>query len=127
MPSGRMRTRRPAKRVKVSDVVGNQASTHQAGQRLHDLIEPALARGEPVELDFAGVRHFSALFFNASIGALIEGDGQDRLPPLLRYENLPPLARGALESVVEYAVRRRTDPRWAAAMDQAVAKWSQRE
>jgi hypothetical protein len=114
-------------RVRVSDSVGVYASTAQAGQKVLGLIEPALERGEEVVLDFDGVRDCAALFFSASVGVLIEQDSQGRVAPLLRYENLTPLWRGTLESVIEYAARRREDPRWAAALDQAVARWSQGE
>jgi hypothetical protein len=116
-----------AMRVKVSDIDGIHATTYQAGQKLYTLIAPVLARGEPVELDFEGVRHFSPLFFNASIGILVEADKENRLPERLRVVNLPPLGQDALDSVIDYAIRCRDNPRWAEAMDQAVRKWSQRE
>ena len=114
-------------RVKVSDIDGFQASTPQAGERLYALIAPVLARGEEVFLDFEGVKHCSVPFFNASIGVLIEADAEERLPALLRYENLSPLGQGIVESVTEYATRRRENPRWAAGMDEAVRKWSARD
>jgi hypothetical protein len=113
--------------VPVSDSVGAYVSTAQAGWKLLELIGPALARGEEVVLDFEGVRSCGALFFSASVGVLIEQDSQGRVAPLLRYENLTPLWRDNLESAVYYATRRREDPRWAAALDEAVARWSQRE
>jgi hypothetical protein len=112
-------------RVKVSDVDGIHASTPQAGARLYAIIESALARGEVVPLDFEGVKHFAPGFFNCSIGVLIEQDTENRLTGLLRYENLPPLGQSSLESVVEYATRRREDPRWAAAMEAVVRKRSE--
>ena len=109
-------------RVKVSEVDGIHASTPQAGQRLYAIIEPAIARGEVVTLDFEGVKHFGPGFFNWSIGVLIEQDMENRLTGLLRYENLPPLGQNSLESVVEYATRRRENPQWAAAMEAVVRK-----
>src|SRR4051794_3073944 len=107
-------------RVKVTDVDGIHASTPQAGQRLYALIEPALARGEPVTLDFEGVKHFSRLFFDVAVGTLLERDAEDRLSGLLRFENLPPLGQSALAMTAEDATRRRENPRWAAAMDAAI-------
>src|SRR5262245_20871939 len=103
-------------RVNVSDIDGVHASTPQAGQRLYALIEPVLARGEPVVLDFAGVQHFSAPFFNSSIGPLVEADSANRLPQLLRIENLPPLGQGVLDSVIENGIRMRENPRLREAM-----------
>jgi hypothetical protein len=75
-----------------------------------------------VTLDFEGVKHFAPGCFNGSAGVLIEQDTENRLTRLLRYENLPPLGQSSLESVVEYATKRREDPRWAAAMEAVVRK-----
>src|SRR4051794_13864243 len=102
-------------RVKVSEIDGIHAYTPQAGIRLRELIEPALAVGEEVTLDFEGVKHYSAAFFCASIGALIEADKAGRTPQLLRYENLLPRGQSALESATDFAIRRRDNPKWAAA------------
>jgi hypothetical protein len=114
-------------RVKVSDIDGVHAYTPQAGQRLYAIIEPAIARGEPVVLDFEGVRHYSAAFFVYSIGILVEADTTNRLPELLQYENLPPGGQAALDSVIGYAVRRRENPRWAEGMDQGARKLFERD
>ena len=109
-------------RVKVSEIDGGHASTPQAGLRLHALIEPALARGEPVVLDFEGVKYCSVPFFSASVGILVEADAEGRLPALLSYESLSPMGQSAVDSVTEYAIRRRENPRWAAAMDEVAKK-----
>jgi hypothetical protein len=102
-------------RIKVSEIDGGHAYTPQAGLRLHALIEPVLARGESVVLDFAGVEHFSSAFFSASVGKLVEADVTNRLPDLLRFENLAALGQTALDLATEFATRCRENPRWAAA------------
>lgn len=114
-------------RVKVSEIDNFQATTPQAGLKLYTLIEPALAGGEPVELDFDGVRHFSTAFFGSSIGILVEADIENRLPALLHYENLPPLGQTALHLATEYATRRRENPRWGTALDESMRKSFERE
>jgi hypothetical protein len=114
-------------RVKVNDIAGIHASTPEAGERLLALLQPLLARGEPVELDFAGVLHFSVPFFVASIFVLVKEDTENRLSGLLRYENLLPQGRSALDSTIDYAVRCRQDPRWAEGMYQAARQFSERE
>jgi hypothetical protein len=112
-------------RVKVSDEIdGIHAFTLDAGLKLHDLIEPAIARGEEVVLDFEGVKHFTPLFMYYAIGRFIERDADGSLSRLFRYENLEPLGQDTLDDVVEYSIRRREDPRWAAAMDAAVERRS---
>src|SRR5438552_3357664 len=102
-----------AMRVKISDLFGFQAATGQAGYQLYTQIEPVLARGEPVVLDFEGVRYFATIFFTSSVGLLIEADTENRLPDLLRYENLPEMGQTALDLATETAIRRRENPRWA--------------
>jgi hypothetical protein len=114
-------------RVQVSEIDGSYASTPEAGQRLLALIEPVLARGEPVELDFEGVRYFSVPFFCASIFVLVKGDTGNRLSGLLRYENLLPQGQSALESTIDYAIRCRDNPRWAEGLYEAARKFSERE
>lgn len=109
-------------RVKVSEIDNGHAYTPQAGMRLRELIDPALGRGEEVVLDFEGVKHFSAAFFCASIGALVEADEARRLPALLHYENLLPLGQSTLESAIDFATRRRESPAGAAAWDAAYKK-----
>jgi hypothetical protein len=108
-----------------SEIDGVHAFTSKAGQKLYELIEPAVARGEEVVLDFDGVKHFSGTFFNWAIGRFIEKDFDGKLSRLIRYENLPPLGQGSLESAVEYATLRRENPRWAVAMEAAVRRRSE--
>jgi len=119
--------RRRAMRVRVSEIEGISASTPQAGQRLLELIEPVLARGEVVVLDFEGVRDFSVPFFVASVFVLVKQDTEGRLSTLLRYENLPSQGQSALDSVLDYAVRCRNNPRWADGMYEAARKFAERE
>jgi hypothetical protein len=107
-----------------SQIDGVHASTSQAGQKLYELIEPAVSRGEEVVLDFDGVKYFAPGFFNWAVGRFIEKDFDGKLSRLIRYENLPPLGESSLESVVEYATLRRENPRWAAAMEAAVRRRS---
>jgi hypothetical protein len=114
-------------RVKVREIDNGHASTPQAGLRLYALIEPVLARGEPVILDFEGVKHCSTAFFSASVGILIEADREDRLPELLRYENLAPRCQPALELASDFAVRCRQSPAGAAAVDEFVRQYFARD
>jgi hypothetical protein len=113
-------------RVKVSEIDNGFASTWEAGERLHAMIAPALARGEEVVLDFEGVRGYSVPFFATSIEPFIEADLEGRLPKLLRYENIPPHALGAIESVTEFAIRCR-DPRLKEAYGRAAEKFAERD
>src|SRR5262249_9208732 len=62
---------RKTMRLEVRDLVGELAITLEDGQRVYDRMVPALANGQPVELDFAGVTVFAAPFFNAAVGQLL--------------------------------------------------------
>jgi hypothetical protein len=110
-------------RVKVIEMIDDGcASTSEAGVRLYRLIEPVLARGEEVVVDFDGVKHCAAVFFSASLASFVRHDEGPRLPPLLRYENLDPQWQPALQLAIDVAARRRDDPRWAAAYAEAARK-----
>src|SRR5258708_1743839 len=97
-------------RVKVRDVTGEYADSYEGGLRLADVIAPVLARGEEVVLDFEGVKDCFGAYFDCAIGRLIVQDAEDRLPKLLRYENLSPRGQTILEAVTEHAIRRRENP-----------------
>lgn len=109
-------------RVKVSEIDGH-ATTEQAAQELYLLVEPAIGRGEFVELDFQGVNHFSAVFFNHSIGLLADADPDDRLRGLLRLENAPPQIGPVVDLVIDNAKRLRdSTPEYRQARERAILK-----
>ena len=56
---------------KVYDLIGEFATTVQAGQQVYDLIHPELLAGRFVELDFAQVRLTAPPFLNTAIGDLL--------------------------------------------------------
>jgi hypothetical protein len=114
-------------RVKVTDVEGGVWATMQAGERLRELIAPALARGEEVELDFEGVRHYSAAFFADVFHELIRADVEDRLPQLVRFENLPQHGQDAFDAMRLWAVRWRENPKAAAAAAEVAMKFFERD
>ena len=114
-------------RVKVMEIDGGFASTWEAGERLYALIAPALARGEEVILDFEGVRGFSVPFFAASIEVLIDADKEERLPALLRYENISAVGQSTVDSVSEFATRCRDNPRLKDGYYEAARKLAERD
>lgn len=109
-------------RVKVSDLIGTFADTWETGERVHELIAPVLERGEPVVLDFEGVKDCFQGFFAGAIGRLIERDAESRLPELLKHENLSSRGQRCLEAVTAHWTRRRELPGWGPAWDAAVKR-----
>jgi hypothetical protein len=114
-------------RVKVRDLIGEMVVMWEEGERIHELIAPVLERGERVVLDFDGVKAFNSGFFAGAIGRLIERDVEDRLPALLRYENLPYKGQLCVDQVVAHWTRRREIPGWGAAWDAAVKRRSEED
>src|SRR6476469_1710656 len=99
-------------RVKVNDIDGATFAAPKAAEQLRELIEPVLARGEEVILDFAGIKHFTTAFFGDVLHTLIVADVEKRLPGLLRYENLPPIGQTARDMACDFALRCRDIPGW---------------
>jgi hypothetical protein len=114
-------------RVKVNDIEGATYGATVAAERLRDMIAPALARGEEVVLDFEGVQYPTSSFFGDAFEELIRADVEDRLPKLLRFENLPPVWQGAYDDVRLWAVRWRENPKAAAAAAAFLEKYFARD
>ena len=114
-------------RVRVNDIEGATFAAPKAAERLRELIEPVLARGEKVALDFEGIKHFTTAFFGDVLHRLIVADVEKRLPELLHYENLPPIGQTARDLASDFAIRCRDIPGWAAAAGQAAQKFAERE
>jgi hypothetical protein len=114
--------RRKIMRVVVREVVNEPGNPFEEGQKVHDLISPALARGEPVELDFEGVRFLDVPFLNAAVGQLLKEIDLERVKALLRAQNLSALDRSILEGVIERASRYYTEPRYREAIDRFLAR-----
>jgi hypothetical protein len=113
--------RREIMRIIVREVINDPGDPFVEGQKVHDLISPALARGEEVELDFEGARFISAPFLNATVGQLLRDHPLERVKSLLRVANLDALHRDLLERVIERSSRYFTDPRYREAADRALA------
>src|SRR5437870_5171543 len=79
------------------------ALTQEDGQTVFDQIAPALRTGEPVELDFKGVRVFASSFFNASLGQLLRDFKREDLRRLLKLENLTAEGQDVARQVIDNA------------------------
>ena len=112
-------------RVLVRDLIGSEdAITLDDGQMVYDRIHPALAAGQTVELDFAGVNVFAFPFFNASVGQLLRDLEPDDLNRLLSVSNLGPVGDMVLRRVIQNAKRYHRDPDYHKAIDQVLETMS---
>ena len=90
-------------RVKVRELVGENAMTQDDGKAIYRMIHDPLLQGETVELDFEGVDVFASPFFNASVGRLLEDLERDALNARLRFEHLSDFGERVLCRVIENA------------------------
>lgn len=91
------------KLVVVSQLIGNYGITLDDGDVLYAAIQPLLAGGYAVDLDFQGVTIFASPFFNAAIGRLLSSFSSDQLNANLNPINLSSAGTGTLRRVIENA------------------------
>lgn len=111
-------------KLNVCELFGENCMSQQAGQQLYEKIYPVLQAGQPVELDFAGVKRFLSVFFNFAIGQLLRDIPSDRLDRLLTVSNLSPVGQQTYDRVMENAVRYYSDPSYRQAVDEMVEEQS---
>jgi hypothetical protein len=109
-------------RIVVREVINELGSSFEEGQKIHDLISPALANGEKVEVDFEGTRYIDVPLLNVAIGQLLKDHPKERVQALLHVQNLNQLNRETLELVIEKSSRYYTEPRYREAVDRYLAK-----
>jgi len=104
----------------VRELVGENCITLAAGQIIHDAIQPELAAGRTVELDFSGVRVFASPFLNAAIGQLLRSISPDELNRLLHVRTMTPTGRSVLREVIRNARQYSSDSEYAEAVDHVI-------
>lgn len=111
-------------KLNVYELFGENCMSQQAGQQLHEKIHPALQAGQPVELDFAGVKRFLSVFFNFAIGQLLKDIDPDTLDRLLTVSNLRSVGQQTYDRVMENAKRYYSEPPYRQAVDEMVKEQS---
>jgi hypothetical protein len=87
-------------RIEIKDIAGENCVSLEEGLKLYELIHTELARGAPVELDFAGCQVFASPFFNAAIGQLLRDVSPDDLNRQLGVANLSDAGHRLLTRVI---------------------------
>ena len=90
-------------RIKVKELVGENAMTLDDGEVIYARIHDPLTQGETVELDFDGVQVFASPFFNAGVGRLLGDLTVDTLNAHLKFEHLSDFGARVLRRVIENA------------------------
>lgn len=105
---------------KVYDIVGQYAITADGGQNLYNLIHPYLRAGEPVELDFTGVKVFASPFVNFAFGQLLKDIPAEKLNQLVEFTSLNADGWDVLEHVMASARRYYSDEKHRTAVDTVI-------
>ena len=109
---------------KIYNIVGEYAITVDGGQKVYDQIYPELVAGNPVELDFTGVKVFASPFFNFAIGQLLKDIAADNLNRLLSFNFLNDNGQNLLERVIANAKHYYSDPHYQKAVDAVLEEYA---
>jgi hypothetical protein len=100
-----------AETIKVIDAIGSEvAVSSDDGEKLYELANAALEKGDAVVLDFEGVETLITAFLNAGVGQLYKRDDRASLDERLEYRGLDEDDEEIIERVVEAAKRYYADP-----------------
>ncbi|WP_375473103.1 STAS-like domain-containing protein [uncultured Nostoc sp.] len=105
---------------KIYDIVEEYAITADGGQKLYDQIHPLLLAGEPVELDFTGVKVFASPFVNFAFGQLLKDIPAEKLNQLVEFTSLNADGWDVLEHVMANAKRYYSDEKYRTAVDTVI-------
>lgn len=97
--------------IKVTEAIGGDvAVSSEDGEKLYELANAALDKGDAVVLDFEGVEALITAFLNASVGQLYKRDDRDSLDERIKFRGLDEDDEEIIERVVEAAKRYYADP-----------------
>ncbi|MDX2212589.1 MAG: STAS-like domain-containing protein [Oculatellaceae cyanobacterium bins.114] len=109
---------------RIYEIAGEYAIAADSGQKVYDLIHPALIAETPIELDFAGVKIFASPFFNNAVGQLLKDISVENLNCLLSFTNLNTNGQTVLRQVITSAKRYYTDPQYQRAVDTVLEEYA---
>ncbi len=92
------------KKVRVIDLVGENAISMQSGSKFYAEIHDGMISGEKFQVDFDGVSTYASPFFNASVGLLLKDLTIEALQSQLTFINLSDIGRALLNHVIENAL-----------------------
>jgi hypothetical protein len=92
-------------KLSIRDQIGPRCIIREDGQKIYEAIQSPLKNGEPVILDFEGVRQFASPFFNFAVGQLLKDISEAELRRLLHIENLNETGKMVVERVIENAAK----------------------
>jgi hypothetical protein len=108
------------KRLSIINLIGPNCITIEDGEKIYDQIYPEVIVGNPVNLDFAGVKLVSSPFLNTAIGQLLNHFTRQDIKECLKVINLEKYAKDMLELVLENSERYYHDPDFKEAVDKVL-------
>lgn len=95
------------KEIKIYDIVGKNAISMSAGDKLYAAIAKDLTseQGEKLNLNFEGVELFASPFFNSSIGLIIKDVNIDDLMKKMEVNNISDIGKQLLNLVISNAIK----------------------
>lgn len=91
------------KKILIKKQFANDYITRDAGEKLRIIIEEAFAKGEKIELDFAGLTIASTSFFDEGIAKLaLSGWDQEKFKKNVGIKNLNPRDENVLKKMCSY-------------------------
>lgn len=106
----------------ILTLIGKNCITPSDGQKLYDLVHPALLAEREVGLDFAGVEIFASPFFNFAIGQLLRDIQPETLNRLLKFSHLNSVGRQILKLVIENSKRYYSDSDVRSRVDKVISE-----
>jgi len=88
-------------KLSILDIVGPYGASYEAGEKVYVQIYPKIKSGEPVQLDFAGVKAVSSSFFNAAIVRLYKVFDATQLKQTLFFDNFKQGDRFVLDRTLQ--------------------------
>ena len=102
---------------RIQEIIGKYAISSSSGQKVFELIRPALLAGTQVELDFCDVKVFASPFFNFAIRQLLRDLSIDDFNRLLSFTALNDNGQLVLKQVIANAKRYYSNPQYRGAVD----------
>ena len=113
------------KLVNVKEMIGTpNAILGSQGEKLYAALKPLLEQGQPVRLDFEGLRVLNSGFCNASVGRLYREMGAEAVQPRLECVNL---ATDRMKTALNDAIQLGQNPELLQSMQQAFEEYFQRD
>ncbi|MFQ5450614.1 MAG: STAS-like domain-containing protein [Nitrospinaceae bacterium] len=96
-------------RVNLVELIGEDCLSLDEGEKLYQALYPEIKKGNPVELDFTGVKSIITPFLNACFGKLLEGFEKETLMEKINFCHISTEQLKKVNQFIDGADRRGTD------------------